>query len=94
MSVFDMTSTRAIPGLLRSDSNQSEEARTLFPFGLCNVTLVNKEATRSESFSDLEEDLDRLLKLGDEGATTYRGAPIFDNYSDSVEKYSFMKSTR
>jgi hypothetical protein len=31
----------------------------------------------------LEEDLDRLLKLGDEGDTACREAPIFDNYSDS-----------
>jgi hypothetical protein len=27
-----------------------------------------------EPLSDLEEDLDRLLKIGDEGATTCRGA--------------------
>jgi hypothetical protein len=29
---------------------------------------------RFESLSDLEEDLDHLLKVGDEGATTCRGA--------------------
>jgi hypothetical protein len=65
MSVSDVTSTHAAPGLLRSDSNQSAEA------------------TRFESLSDLEEDLDRLLNLEDEGATACRGASIFDNYSDS-----------
>jgi hypothetical protein len=36
-----------------------------------------------ESLSDLEEDLDRLLKIGEEGVTAYRVAPIFDKYSDS-----------
>jgi hypothetical protein len=36
----------------------------------------------------LEEDLDRLLKLGDEGATTYREAPVFDNHSDSDDNPS------
>jgi hypothetical protein len=44
---------------------------------------VNEEATWSESLVSLEEDLDCLLKLEDEGATAYREAPIFDNYSDS-----------
>jgi hypothetical protein len=44
--------------------------------------LVNEEATWFESLFDLEEDLDRLLKLGDEGATVCRRAPVFDNYSD------------
>jgi hypothetical protein len=33
--------------------------------------------------SALKEDLDNLLKIGDEGATACRGAPIFDKYSDS-----------
>jgi hypothetical protein len=36
-----------------------------------------EEATWSQSLSDLEEDLDHLLKLGDEGATACRGAPHF-----------------
>jgi hypothetical protein len=35
------------------------------------------------SLSDLEEDLDRLLKIGEEGATACREAPVFDKYSDS-----------
>jgi hypothetical protein len=34
MSIFNVTSTHATPGLLGSDSNRSEEARALFPFGL------------------------------------------------------------
>jgi hypothetical protein len=58
MSVFDATSTRVAPGLLESDSNQSEEA------------------IQSMSLPDLKEDLDRLLKLGDEGATACRGPPF------------------
>jgi hypothetical protein len=53
----------------------------------------SEEATRSESLSDLEEDLDHLLKLGDEGATACRGGGgIFDNYSDSDEKYSLTST--
>jgi hypothetical protein len=68
--VFDATSTRAAPGLLGSDSNQSEEA------------------TQSKSLSDLEEDLDRLLKIRDEGATAYRGAPF------STTTQTETKSTR
>jgi hypothetical protein len=48
---------------------------------------------RFESLSDLEEDLDRLLKIGDEGATACRGAPILDNYSDSDDNpESFLGS--
>jgi hypothetical protein len=34
----------------------------------------SEEATQSKSLSDLEEDLDDLLKIQDEGATTDRGA--------------------
>jgi hypothetical protein len=47
--------------------------------------LVYLEAVRFESLSDLEEDLDHLLNIGDEGAIAFRGFPIFDNYSDSDE---------
>jgi hypothetical protein len=65
----------ATPGLLGSDSNQSEET------------------TQSESHSDLEEDLDRLLKLEGAGATTCRPPPIFYNYSDSNEEYSSTRTT-
>jgi hypothetical protein len=57
MSVFDVTSTRAAPELVGSDSNRYEEP------------------SQSKSLSDLEEDLDRLLKLEDAGATACRGAP-------------------
>jgi hypothetical protein len=31
----------------------------------------------------LEEDLDNLLKIGDEGVTACREAPIFEKYLDS-----------
>jgi hypothetical protein len=38
---------------------------------------------RFESLFDLEEDLDHLLKTGDEGASACWGALVLDNYSDS-----------
>jgi hypothetical protein len=40
----------------------------------------------------LEEDLDRLLKLEDTGATACRGSPFFNNYSDSNEEYSLTST--
>jgi hypothetical protein len=70
MSVFNATSTRHAPDLVRSDSNRSEKT------------------TRSKSLSDLDEDLDLLLKIKDVGATACRGPPIFDIHSDSNEEYS------
>jgi hypothetical protein len=51
----------------------------------------SEEATWFESLFDLEEDLDRLLKLEDEGATACRG-PLFSTttlYSDdNLESFS------
>jgi hypothetical protein len=77
MSVFYTISTHATPELLTSDSNRFEEARIRFQFGLRNAISVNEEATWSESLSDLEEYLDHLLKLRDEGATACcGGGPI------------------
>jgi hypothetical protein len=73
------TSTRAVPGLLRSGSIRYEEERTQLLFGLCNAASVY----RAEFLSTLEEDLDNLLKIGGEGATAYREALVFDKYSDS-----------
>jgi hypothetical protein len=35
----------------------------------------SKEALRSKSLSNLEEDLDRLFKIRDEGVTTRQGSP-------------------
>jgi hypothetical protein len=61
-------------------------------FGLHNAASVNEEATRFESLSNLE-DLDLPLKLGDEGATAYRGASIFDNYSDSDDDPEFFSGS-
>jgi hypothetical protein len=49
--------------------------------------------TQSKSVSDLEEDLDLLLKLKDVGATACRGGPIFYNYSDSNKEYSLFNTT-
>jgi hypothetical protein len=37
--------------------------------------------------------LNRLLKIGDEGATACRGAPIFENSLDSDAKYSSTSTT-
>ncbi|RLM58362.1 inactive tetrahydrocannabinolic acid synthase-like [Panicum miliaceum] len=42
---------------------------------------------RFESLSNLEEDLDHLLKIGGEGATACQGVPIFNNYSYSDEDH-------
>jgi hypothetical protein len=53
----------------------------------------SKAPSHSESLSDLEEDIDRLLKLEDVGATACRGAPIVNNYSDSNEEYSLTSTT-
>jgi len=50
-SVFNMTPTRAAPGLLKLDSTQSEEHRTLFPFGLHNASTIFQEAMRSKTLS-------------------------------------------
>jgi hypothetical protein len=72
ISIFDATSIRAAPELLGSDSNRSEQ---------------------SKSLPDLEEDLYRLLKLGDEVATACRGGPVFDNYLDSDAKYLSTSTT-
>jgi hypothetical protein len=51
------------------------------------------ETTQSESLSDLEEDLDRLLKLEDAGATACRATPVFNNHSDSKKEYSSTSTT-
>jgi hypothetical protein len=49
--------------------------------------------TQSKSLSDLEEDLDLLLKLKDVGATSCWGPSIFDNYPESNEEYSSFSTT-
>jgi hypothetical protein len=40
---------------------------------------------RFESLSALDEDLDRLLKIGEEEATACREAPIFDDYDLDID---------
>jgi hypothetical protein len=50
----------------------------------------SEEASRSKSLCDLEEDLDRLVKIRDEGATVRRGPPVLDYNSDSNEEYLFV----
>jgi hypothetical protein len=49
--------------------------------------------SRSKTLSDLEENLDLLLKIKDVGVTACREAPIFDIYSDSDEEYSPCSTT-
>jgi hypothetical protein len=49
--------------------------------------------TRPKFLSDLEEDLDLLLKFKDVGATACRAAPILDNYLDSNEEYLLLSTT-
>jgi hypothetical protein len=83
-SIFNATSTRAAPSFLRSDPIWSKGYHTRFTIGLRNTATVYQEATWFESLSALEEDLDRLLKIGKDEATACREAPIFDDYdSDS-----------
>jgi hypothetical protein len=53
----------------------------------------SEKTSWSKSLSDLEEDLDLLLKIKDVGATACQGAPVFDNYSNSNGEYSPRSST-
>jgi hypothetical protein len=53
----------------------------------------SERTTQSKSLSNLEEDLDLLLKLKDVRATACRAASIFDNYSDSNKEYSSLSTT-
>jgi hypothetical protein len=46
----------------------------------------SEKASRSKSLPGLEEDLDRLFKIQDEGATVRRGPPVLDYDSDSNEE--------
>jgi hypothetical protein len=82
-SSIDASSTHAAPGLLGSESIRSGEECTRLLFGLRNTASVYQELTQSEFLSALKEDLDNLLKIGDEGATACREAPVFDKHSDS-----------
>jgi hypothetical protein len=53
----------------------------------------SEEASRSNSLYDLEEDLDRLFKVRDEGATSHRGPPVLDYDADSNEEYPLTTSS-
>jgi hypothetical protein len=77
-SVLDAILTHAAPGLLGSDLIRSGEERTRVLFRLCNAPSFYQDFLFA-----LEEDLDNLLKIGEEGATVCREAPVFDKYSDS-----------
>jgi hypothetical protein len=70
------------PGLLGSDSIRSGEGRTRLLSELRNAASVYQESMQFESLSNLKENLDRLLKIGEGGATACWEAPIFDKYSD------------
>jgi hypothetical protein len=52
------------------------------------------EASRSKSLPNLEEDLDRLFKIRDKGATARRGLPVLDYDSDSNEEDPSTTSRR
>jgi hypothetical protein len=81
-SILSATLTHAAPGLLGSNPIRSGEECTRLLFRLRNATPVYRESMQFESLSDLEEDLDRLLKIGEEGATACQEAPVFDKYSN------------
>ena len=83
--IFDAILTLCPPNL-GLDPSRSENPRTQISYGLRNVASIYQKAIRSIFSSMLEENLDCLLNLGDEDATTGRGAPIFDNYSNSEEE--------
>jgi hypothetical protein len=53
----------------------------------------SEKTSRSKSLSDLEEDLDLLLKIKDAGAIACREAPVFDIYSGFNEEYSPCSTT-
>jgi hypothetical protein len=56
-------------------------------------TNLPEKTSRSKSLSDLEEDLDLLLKIKGVGATTCGGGGVFDIYSDSNKEYSPRSTT-
>ncbi|RLN42287.1 hypothetical protein C2845_PM01G44920 [Panicum miliaceum] len=85
-SVPDAFLTHAPTRLSSSGPTQSKDGRTRLPFELRNAPSTYAEALQSKSLSDLEEDLDLLLKLGDKDATSCREAPVFDAYSDSDDE--------
>jgi hypothetical protein len=73
-SVFNATSTRTAPGL-RSDMIRSEDLHTRLPFELRKMATVHQKAMRFETLSTLEEDLDRLLKIGNDCSDYTRKLP-------------------
>jgi hypothetical protein len=90
------TSTRSsdLDELLLPDLHRQIEKTSVFdatsthaaPVQLGSDPNRSEEASRSKSLSDLEEDLDRLFKIRDEGATAPRGPPILD-YNSKNEEY-------
>ncbi|RLN12210.1 hypothetical protein C2845_PM09G10430 [Panicum miliaceum] len=72
-----------IPGI--EENSVTDAFSTRVPTRLSAFTYG--EALRSKSLSDLEEDLDLLLKLGDEDATAIPEAPVFDAYTDSDDDH-------
>jgi hypothetical protein len=72
---------------------QPDKTRHRPLFRLCNAASIYQQAIQSEFLSALEKDLDDLLKIGGEGATTCREAPIFDKYSDSDDDSEPLSSS-
>jgi hypothetical protein len=58
--------------------------------GLGSDSNRSEEASRSKSLPDSEEDLDRLFKIRDEGATAHQGPPVLDYDSDSTRQLQFQ----
>ena len=80
-SIFDTTTTHSLTPVLKSNSTQSEEPRTRFPFGLCNTTSIYQNVIEFDTPSWQEEGSDQLPKVGELGTTSGREDLIFDDYS-------------
>jgi hypothetical protein len=78
-SIFNAISIRAAPVLLRSDLIRSKDLRTRLPFGIRNTTTVYQKAMQFETLSVLEEDLDCLLKIGNDCSDYYMEATSKDH---------------
>jgi hypothetical protein len=93
-SVFNATLNHAAPNFFRTDSIWSERQRTRFTLELRNAATIYHEATWFESLSTLEEDLDHLLKIEKDEATSCREALIFDNYDSNSEDQDLMITSK
>jgi hypothetical protein len=84
----DLLDEILLPNLIRNHESESGLHLTSIHarfglqllFGLRNSATIYQEAMQYESLSALEEDLDRLLQLGEGEATACREATVFPNY--------------